>query len=257
MTEHWRFNSNVVWHCYSSAFHESVLCDEANNKFQRYHHLRACIYFSISCTEAFLNSIIRKKLSEDGVEEELVLKKLRKTTLEQKIKNWPSEVCGRPVDMPDQIIDTFKAFQAVRNEVTHANNRDHSIYADLDILKAYVIVDAVARFIVTVFSAMERPFPYWLLGWNYVGFNGNAAHPFESNNLNGFVHSLRNLNISFNNFGSDNEWEKRAMTTIKGFDELRDILGKVPVDIEPYHGRFPQKPRLTKRWWDAEVAKYA
>ncbi|WP_223524791.1 hypothetical protein [Pseudomonas sp. A-B-26] len=254
-SEHWQFNSNITWHYYSSAFYESVLSSESNNPFQRYHHLRACTYFSVCCVEAFLNAMMREKLTQDGFGEEAILKKLRKVNLEEKIRSWPSDICGKPLEVPGCIIDTFKSFQAIRNEVTHAKNRDHSIYADLDRMQPALIVDAVARLIVTTLSAKVRAFPYWLLGWNYVGFNGNPAHPFEGNNLNGFVHSLRNLGIHFNNYGSDIAWEQKAMTSTKGYDELKNILSQVPMDIEPRDIRFPQKPQLTRRWWDVDVAR--
>lgn len=198
---------------------------------------------------------MRENLTQNGVDEEGILKILRKGRLGGKLQNWPSEICGKPVEIPESLIDTFKTFQEIRNEVTHAKNRDHSIYADLDRMEPTQIVDAIARIIVTILSGKERPFPYWLLGWNYVGMNGNPAHPFESNNLNGFVHSLRNLGISFNNYGSDSVWEKMAMTSVKGYEELKDILSQVPSDIEPLHHRFPQKPRLTRRWWDSDVVR--
>lgn len=253
--EHWRFNSNIAWHYYSSAFQESILSSESNNPFQRYHHLRACTYFSICCFEAFLNSMMREKLMQNGFDEDTILKKLRKVNLEQKIRIWPTELCGNTLEIPSDIIDTFKSFQGIRNEVAHAKNRDHSIYADLDRMQPVLIVDAVARLIVTTLSAKSQPFPYWLLGWNYVGFNGNPAHPFEGNNLNGFVHSLRNLGIRFNNYGSDIVWEQKAMSSMTGYDELKDILSQVPINVEPRDTRFPQKPRLTRRWWDAEVAR--
>lgn len=254
-SEHWRFNSNITWHYYSSAFYESILSAESNNPFQRYHHLRACIYFSVCCFESFLNTVMREKLTQDGVNEEVILKKLRKVNLEEKIRNWPSEVCETPLEIPGYIIDIFKSIQGVRNEVTHAKNRDHSIYSELDRMQPTLIVDAVARLIIITLSAKARPFPYWLLGWNYVGFNGNPAHPFEGNNLNGFVHSLRNLGIQFNNYGSDIAWEMKAMTSMKGFDELKDILTQSPIDIEPHDTRFPQKPQLTRRWWDIDLTR--
>lgn len=254
-SEYWRFNSNIVWHYYSSAFYESALAAESSNSFQKYHHLRACTYFSVCCFEAFLNGMMREKLTQDGLDEKGILQKLRGVNLEKKIRNWPSHICCKPVVIPDHIIVTFKDFQQIRNEVTHAKNRDHSIYADLDRMEPALIVDAVARLIVITLSAKSRPFPYWLLGWNYVGLNGNPAHPFEGNNLNGFVHSLRNLGIQFNNYGSDVVWEEKAMTTMKGYNELKDILSQIATDIEPHDIRFPQKPKLTRRWWDVSVVR--
>jgi len=254
-SEYWRFNSNITWHYYSSAVYESALAKESNNDFKKYHHLRACTYFSVCCFEAFLNSMMREKLTHDGLDEDVILKELRRGKLEDKLRNWPSVICGRTVEIPENLIYCFKDFQEIRNEVTHAKNRDHSIYSQLDRLEPAQIVDAIARVIITTLSVKGRPFPYWLLGWNYVGMNGNPEHPFESNNLNGFVHSLRNLGIQFNNFGSDSVWEEKRMTSIKGYEDLKNILSQLPIHIEPLHSQFPRKPRLTRRWWDSDVVR--
>lgn len=253
--EHWRFNSNITWHYYTSAFYEKVLAVESNNTFQRYHHLRACIYFSVCCFEAFLNAMMREKLMLEGLDEAVILKKLRWGSLADKLQKWPSEIGGVTIEVPEHLMDTFRDFQEIRNEITHAKKRDHSIYVALDRLKPDQIMDALVQIIITTLSAKGRPFPYWLLGWNYVGMNGNPTYPFEGNNLNGFVHSLRNLGIGFDNFGSDFTWEKKAMTSMKGYEELKDILSQVAVDIEPRNDRFPSKPRLTRRWWDSSIVR--
>jgi hypothetical protein len=253
--EHWRFNSNISWHYFCSAQYESVKAKDANNPFIKYHHLRSCIYFSIGCLEAFLNGLMREKLETEKIENDAIQKILRRDSLWEKIEEWPSELSGKPVKLPENIVSTISKFRNVRNEITHAKRRDHSIYAELDTVNPDEIMDTLARTIVIVLSEMKRPFPYWVLGWNYVGMNGNPAHPFENNNLNGFVHSLRNMNISFNNYGSDLTWESRAMTSEHGYMELKDVLSKVTFDIEPFHPTFPSKPRLTRRWWDVEFIK--
>ncbi|MEI7297386.1 hypothetical protein SB783_38680 [Paraburkholderia sp. SIMBA_009] len=254
-TEHWRFNSSIPWHYFSSAVYESVLARESTNQFQKYHHLRSCTYFSVCCFEAFLNAMMREKLGQDGLAEGNILKKLRFGKLAEKLQQWPSEVSGKQIEIPSHLLDVFNTFQSLRNEVTHAKTRDHSVYVELDRLRPDQIIDALARVMVMVYEAKGCAFPYWLLGWNFVGVGGDPGHPLESTNLNGFVHSLRSLGIGFNNYGSDFAWEKKAMTSIKGYEELKRILSQVQVDIEPKSDRFPFKPRLTRRWWDVEVVR--
>jgi hypothetical protein len=87
----------------------------------------------------------------------------------------------------------FETYQETRNEITHPKRRDHSIYVELDQADPDGLVDAIARAIVTLCEARGVPFPYWVLGWNYVGLNNNPAHPLQSNNLNGFVWSFRGM----------------------------------------------------------------
>lgn len=252
--EHWRFNSNITWHYFSSAYYQKVVSDESNNAFLRYHHLRACVYFSVCCFEAFLNKSMREKLEKAGIPEIDIVRKLRFETLAKKLAGWPSEICDLPIEVPAELIATFKSFRDIKDEVTHAKNRDHSIYVEMDGLKPSRILDALAELIITVLSLQGRAFPYWLLGWNYVGFDDDPSQPFESNNLNGFVHSLRRLNITFDNLGSDIAWEMHAMTSMKGYHELKAILSQVTVDIEPRSPRFPTRPRVTRRWWDNQIA---
>jgi len=227
----------------------AIAAGYANNDFIRYHHLRSCIYFAVGTIESLMNQEMHYHLTQQGEIEENIQGQLRKPIM-KKIKDWPAIMYGRPVALPAEIVTVFDEFREIRNEITHPKLRDHAIYYVLDQSNISRLVDTVATALVTIYEAKSKPFPYWVLGWNYVGMNGNPAFPMELNNLNGFVHSLKAMGYS--GIGHDLSYEQRCMSTVEHYRYLRDQLANYPEDIEPYWPRFPHKPRLTRRWWDHE-----
>lgn len=248
--EVWRWNADPVWHYFCSTQYEAHQAKTANNNFMRYHHVRSCLFYAVCVVEALLNKEMRGHMEAQGAIEKDILKRLRFASLEEKRERWPSEICGKSVKFDAALIKLFETYQETRNEITHPKRRDHSIYVELDQADPDGLVDAIARAIVTLCEARGVPFPYWVLGWNYVGLNNNPAHPLQSNNLNGFVWSFRGMGYDVD--VSDVDWESRHMTSIGGYEALREALARYPADIEPYWKDFPLRPRLTRRWWDHE-----
>jgi hypothetical protein len=246
----WRWNANPVWHYFCSMQYEAYQAKTANNDFMRYHHVRSCVFYAVSVIEALLNSEMRRYMQEQGASEIDILKRLRNTRFQEKREKWPSEICGKPVKFNSSVVKLFETHRSIRDEVTHPKRRDHSIYVELDQAAPDSLVDAIARAIVTLCEARSVPFPYWVLGWNYVGMNNNPAHPLESNNLNGFLWSFRGMGFGVNT--SDIHWERQHMTSMAGYEALKEALARYPADIEPYWKDFPLRPRLTRRWWDHE-----
>lgn len=223
---------------------------DANNEFMRYHHVRSCIYFSVSALEAFLNGQMRRFLESQGMPEHEVFARLRQTAINNKLNDWPSEICGQKTLFPDQVSQIFAVYRDIRNETTHPKRKDHSIYPELEDADPNELAEAISTAMVIVHEGMQTPFPYWLLGWNYVGMNGNAAYPHQSNNMNGFFHSLRNMGAQIS--PSDTDWDRKNMITLDHYHFLKRSLDEYQADIEPYWGAFPHRPRLTRRWWDHE-----
>lgn len=247
--EIWRWNSEPAWHYHCSMSYEAAMASDSNNDFVRYHHVRTCVYFAVSTIETFLNQQMRRHLEEQEIAEEAILKRLR--SHEDKRKDWPSEICGKEVNFSSDVHKVFETYRLMRNEITHPKRRDHSIYLELESANPDELVEAISVAIVTIHEGMGEPFPYWVLGWNYVGMNGNPAYPVQSNNLNGFVYSL--IGMGFQGVrSSDLSWERRHMFTVENYKHLKSELAKYPVDIEPYWPDFPMRPRLTRRWWDHE-----
>jgi hypothetical protein len=68
--------------------------------------------------------------------------------------------------------------------------------------------------------------------------------------MNGFYHSLPALGIEWTGM-SQMSFEQQGMSSLQNFDELDALMRRLTVHIEPFNARFPRRPRLTRRWWDA------
>lgn len=256
MTEVWRWNVDDVWQSYSSMFQEASLTHQSRNEIERYHHLSAALLFGGCAVESFLNAKMRAYCKGDGVDEDQVLKRLRYTALREKLKKWPSKFCGTAI--PEVDINGIVDFLDLRNEVTHRKRKDHSLYKELDETNVHIFVQALQRAMVTVYSGLQESFPYWLLGWNYVGMNGDETHPCLLSNQQ-FKHSLTRFgfNVPAWEYHAANEWERAYMSNMEGFAVLQaQVYSRCP-DIEPRSEQFPQIPRLCKRWWDRAVIQNA
>jgi len=254
--EVWRWNADPVWHYFCSMQYEAYQAKTANNDFMRYHHVRSCLFYAVGVIEALLNHEMRRHMEKQGASQEKIFKRLRRTKLDQKRDDWPSEICGKPIKFESAVVELFKTYRDIRDEITHPKRRDHSIYAELDRADPESLVGAIARAIVTLCEGKGVPFPYWVLGWNYVGMNNNPAHPFQSNNMNGFYWSLRGMGYGIAmdvQYGAgDVPWDRKYMANMAAYDCLKDALARYPEDIEPYWKGFPLRPCLTRRWWDHE-----
>lgn len=253
-TEVWRWNVDDVWQSYSSMFQEASLTHQSMNEIERYHHLSASLLFGGCAVEAFLNAKMRAYFKRECVAEDQVLKRLRYTALREKLEKWPSEFCGTAI--PESDVNCIVDFLDLRNEVTHRKRKDHSLYKELDEANIHIFVQALQRAMVTVYARGGESFPYWLLGWNYVGMNGDETHPCLLNNQQ-FKHSLNHFGFTVPAWEhhAANEWERAHMTSLEGFVALQaQVYSRCP-DIEPRSERFPQIPRLCKRWWDRKVTQ--
>lgn len=248
----WRWNVNDVWQSFSSMYQEMAFSDTATNAIDRYHHLSACLLFGGCAIESFLNSSMRAYLKKKEESEDNVIKLLRYTALRKKLESWPFEICGVTIDKQD--FDILWGFLDLRNEVTHRKRKDHSLYKELDEASPVNFVEAVQRTFVQFYYGQGTSFPYWLLGWNFVGMNSDYTHPCLINNQQ-FKHALNNMGfrVPASDYGAANAWEEENMKGIEAFCNLkRDYYFKAP-NIEPKSKMFPRAPRLCKRWWDKKL----
>ncbi len=197
--------------------------------------------------EAALNAAMREHMK--GEAEDAIIERLRKVSFHKKVSVWPSEIADSEFSFEPDFWRFFEQHKQVRDEITHPKQRDHSVYRDLDQADPTAIEKAIARALVSLRVAQGKPWPYWLLSWNYVGMNADPTFPTESNNMNGFYYSLPALGIRWN---STNQmaFEQQGMSSLRNFDELDTFMQKLSVDIEPINSHFPDRPRLTRRWWD-------
>jgi len=256
----WRWNVDPAWNHFCSMTRENHYAFMARNSFDKNHHVMACLYFGIGTLEAFLNYKMRETLKLQGIQEEEIIKKLRTTPFgeskrkESKVLNWPKEICGIEYEVPEEMKRLLVTYNLLRGEITHPKREDHSLYRDLDEADPAKFVEAVSDYIVTIYDLKKLPFPYWLLGWNFVGFNGDEAWPFLSDNAQ-FRHSLRALGVEVPawEYEAALSWEQENMTSLKGFNHLTIALHHSGCDIESRDANFPTKPRLCKRWWDRDL----
>ncbi|MGL1862453.1 MAG: hypothetical protein OCC46_08030 [Pseudodesulfovibrio sp.] len=246
----WRWNVDPVWHHHSSMIQEVVLSMEATDDFTKYHHLRGCFYFGIGALEAFLNQQMRAKLTKDCFSEDEIFDILRWTNSFEKKCSWPSILCGKKTDIPQHHLEIIDNIRLLRDEVTHPKANDHWIYKSLDDVRPTKFVEAITSSIIYIYQELSTPFPYWLLGWNYVGMNGDIAYPSLSNNSM-FTWSLANMKLGIP-AGDERaqQWIQDYMTSIDGFNIIEEILDAYPDDMEPFRAIYRPTPRLTKRWWD-------
>lgn len=263
MTEEvWRWNVNPTWNHFCSMTREAHYADSATNTFDRNHHLMACLYFGIGALESFLNYQMREKLKTQGIQEQKIIKILRNAAFgesknkDSKVLDWPKEICGSDFQLPVKVNSLLIDYNLLRGEITHPKKKDHSLYRDLEEAKPGEFIEAVTDYIVTIYEAKKEPFPYWLLGWNFVGFNHDSTWPFLSGN-DQFRHSLRALGIDVPawEYEAALRWEQEHMTSLKEFNLLFLALVQTGLEIEPKNLQFPTKPRLCKRWWDKELIK--
>ncbi len=205
----WRWNVDDIWQSYSSMYQESFLAGEMINDIMRYHHLTSCLLFGGCAIESFMNKNMRAFLENKDISEEKIFKKIRYTNLRKKMEKWPSDICNMMVEEKD--IETISRFLDLRNEVTHRKRKDHSLYKELDEANPLKFIEAIQSAFIVIYSGLDNSFPYWLLGWNFVGMNGDETHPSLINNQQ-FKHALVNMGFQVPAFdyNAANAWEKET-----------------------------------------------
>ena len=257
--QHYRWNVDPVWENVSAAFEEAYHASQAGNAFMRYRHLRALLAFASTGIESFFNQLMRARMKSEGDEEEDIYKRLRHARFSEKVKEWPSQLCEKAIEM-DQVglYDLFQEYYDLRCGLIHPKDSDHSVYLALEALDPNEIIEAIRKILLQVYEAIPQCWPYWLLGWNFVGFDHSVSHPYLSN-VAQFRHSLARLGFIDTaealDFDKANAWTSEHMSDRKGFDNLKSKLDGFPEDIEPWFEvikGLESPPRLCRRWWDHE-----
>lgn len=260
-TEHWRWNVNAAWENFGAMYEDAHHARKARHKLDRYKHLRSCLGFASIALEAFVNEHMRRHLEAVGTPETEIYKRLRFEEMKKKINEWPAEFGNGVLELDSvhsKLFELVDDFYKLRSNLVHPKDRDHSIYRQLDDLDPDNIVDAVRTTIVLIAVAIPKPFPYWTLGWNFVGFNLDDTHPVLLD-VAEFRRSLARLGLISRNtallYDEANRWTAENMTSVTSFRRLRAQLDALPGDIEPWFEVIPgmgSPPRLTRRWWDHE-----
>lgn len=257
MEPYYTWNVDPAWEAFSALGESSYLEAHAPHEFDRTRHRKAALLNSSITLEAFINSQMRKHLEAAGLAEAAIMKRLRAQSLPKKLRKWPAEIFGRPAAIADAaLLDAIEDYHDLRNGIVHPKERDHALYSKLESVKLPQLTEGVALTIVAILEAGARQYPYWLLGWNFVGFNHDPAQPFL-NNAAQFLHSLARMDYvpSQHAWVADESeaWQRRFLTGTASFRRLKSSLDAYPHDIEPWCELIPglgSPPRLCRRWWD-------
>ena len=243
---------NPVWQNFSSLYREAAVAGDSPNEISRFHHLTVALYFGVSTIESFLNSQLRQKLSGQGVTEDNIFDRLRKTYFRDKLKKWPTEITGGSLVPADKMIEKVALFADIRDNLTHPKTSGHDIYEDLEKINPKDVVQIVAEYCIAVLGYKGEEFPYWFLGWNYFNPRANSQELYLLNNQQ-FSHSLVALGFRVPAFDAlkAEVWRKNHMGTVNGYAELKSSLEQIKT-CEPHDERFPLKPILCNRWWTVE-----
>ena len=236
---------------FSSLFREASTAREAKTGMERSHHLTASLYFGIAALEAFLNERMRAHLKPTNTEEE-IFNVLRKGQLVRKLKNWPTEILGKPLSLNDGTLELLTDFNDVRGDLTHPKTLGHDIYAKLEAIDPSSVIDAVAEYIVKYHESAGTRYPYWIFGWNYLNPRPNSYEIFIINDQQ-FSFSLQAIGFQLPTapHAKAEAWRDRYLGHYEGYVAIRDALRALE-RCEPKFDRFPFKPVLCCRWWTSE-----
>jgi len=91
------------------------------------------IMAAITLVEAFLNLFFRVKTSEPGFEQHasIVLRDLsNRKSLDYKLKHWPRQVLGKPLDVAKPAVAEFMLLKARRNALMHFTSSHETAIID-------------------------------------------------------------------------------------------------------------------------------
>ncbi len=255
---HYRWNVDPVWENLSSVFEEAHHAREAPNNYVRYKHIRSLLSFAAIGLEAFFNQLIRKRMSERG-ESNTKIKDFLNMSLRKKANDWLSNEYQCETEFAtSELYGIFEEYHKLRQVITHPKDIDHSAYLELDRIDPECVVLSIQDTLLQVHETIQESYPYWLLRWNFVGFNRDPAQPFLSN-VAQFRHSLARMKLinaaDACDYSRANDWEQRWMFDQEGFRKLSSLLGTYPDEIEPWIELIPglgSPPRICRKWWDRE-----
>ncbi|PAU92649.1 hypothetical protein CK503_15685 [Aliifodinibius salipaludis] len=254
MRKTWFWNVDPTWENFSYLLEDQHRAKKVENAFLENKYKKSCLYFAGVSIESLLNKIMRTKLEDEGKSENKIYNTLRYEGFKGKLKKWPKKVFDSSLTLTDKesnLFDLFETFYEMRNTLTHPKHEDHSIYVDLEMTDVSEIKETVSKILLQLFILRDKIFPYWLLGWNFIGFNRDDNHPVILNNSQ-FLHALSRMGIinSQTAWSADHsdEWQIKNMSSYKSFLSLKKKLNSYPLNEE--NSENYEGPILTKNWWE-------
>jgi len=181
-----------------------------------------------------------------------ILAVLRKSTIIDKLKKWPTKLIGKPLKLSEGTIDLLTVFNDVRGNLTHPKTEGRDLYEQLEGIDPGSVEDAVAEFMVRYHEAENTRYPYWIFGWNYLNPRPDSYEIFIINDQQ-FTFSLQAIGfqVPAGSYGASEAWLNKYLGTYEGYKLILNELNKLD-RCEPKFDRFPFKPVLCRRWWKPE-----
>ena len=251
-----------TWQNFSSLFLEVTTANDEQNDFVKSHHLTSSLYYAISFVEALLNDKYRRRLEDDGITEAEIMSILRRgssasdpkkgRSFAEKFSEWPSLICGKSLAVSEKLSRVLIEFNDIRGNLTHPKSRGYEVHSDLENVNGHELLEAVAEYGISIYSNLGSEYPHWLFGWNYLNPKG-SYNPTRINNQQ-FLHSLAYLGMPVEAFEANlaTAWRDTHMKSFQGYKKIAGFLSTCR-DCEPFDPNFPFRPRLARRWWDAEI----
>ncbi len=232
-------------------YREAITAGEAKTGMEKSHHLTASLYFGIAALEAFLNQKMRVHWKGKKSEED-IFQMLRKGKIASKLKDWPIELLGKPLNLKKGTLKLICMFNDIRGDLTHPKTHGHDIYTRLESVDPLSVVACIAEYIVRFHEAEATRFPYWLFGWNYLNPRSESYDIFLINDQQ-FSFSLQalGLDVPAATHWKAEQWRNQYLRTFEGYKAVNEALSSVS-RCEPKWNGFPFKPILCRRWWTSE-----
>ena len=247
----WRWNVDPAWTHFSTMIQENHFFTESKTEFERHRASRACIYFGVAAVEAFHNQKLRLLMQGMGHDENAIIEIIA-SPRKKNVKRTMLESSPFGSIFSDKEYEKFREYKKIRNEITHPSRPDQLIFDYLEIVDTKELTAIVKYILVKTCELQDEEFKYWMLGWNYVGFNNCEIELSLNDNLQSFYWSLKYMNlVGFTNFQQE-LFLKKCMIGHEAFAKLQAALDEYPFEIEPKHPVF-SAPRLTRCWWDHAI----
>jgi len=244
------FNRFAPWELFCSAYRAGREGESAKSPIDRLHFNRTMLLFAFAAIEAMLNYMVQRLGTSRGEDKTSFI---RNKGLSDKLAYIEAQVGQAIVRTEfDQLMEDY-AF--LRHEIVHFKRTDQQPQFHVQHLQPPKLIQLLQVFFVRSFVATHGEFPYWITGSNYSGFNGNWRDLFLSNNGNGFSYTLGRMGFPFKPMCGPGSMDFAGahMATLEHFYEIHSFLDRFPRDVEPISHRFPQSPRLVRRWWMSTV----
>ncbi|MGL6001577.1 MAG: hypothetical protein ACRCZ4_05675 [Plesiomonas sp.] len=250
------WNIDPIFKNYCSMYREATESDRAPHEESMLHHVTSAIYFSIACIEAFLNHLKIEELQESDAKGDDIFNLIKNTKFNQKLQNWPKDAIGsdKGLKYSPGVMNHIERFYDLRCGLIHPKLNQTDEYKKIESLTGSKIIEVTASFLAEVWSEKDQPFPYWLLGWNFVTPRKSTQEIIKLPNQQ-FLYSLRALDINVPVVSPRAEqWIQNNMKGSKCWRELHSTMKNKTYcekQVVPVNGDyiFSLKPRLCKDWW--------